>query len=114
MRTRSTALSFFVLLSIATAGCARAVSVGTEPGPVYAVQVRNTLPRDMIVSYDAGSGPAILGTVRANGSERFVISVRMPGTVSITARDESGTRLSGPYPVQLQSGVTAEVSLRQP
>ena len=100
------------LLVILTAGCARAVTVGSQPSPDYAVQVRNTLPRDMIVSYDAGSGPAILGTVRANGSERFVIAVRAPGTVTITARDESGSRLSGPYSVQLQAGTTVEVSLR--
>lgn len=108
-RTRSAVL---ILIASLTAGCARAVSVGTQPGPVYAVQVRNTLSQDMIVSYDAGSGPAILGTVRANGSERFVIAVRSPGAVTITARDASGSRSAGPYTVQLQSDTTAEVVLR--
>lgn len=86
--------------------------MGTQPGPTYAVQVRNTLSQDMIVSYDAGSGPAILGTVRAGTSERFVIAVRSPGPVTISARESSGGRTAGPYTVQLQAGTTAEVVLR--
>lgn len=90
--------------------CARAVSVGTDP--VYAVQVRNTLGQDMIVSYNAGSGPAILGTVQANRSERFVITTRNVTTVTITAINQSGTRTSGPYTVQLAPGMTREVVLR--
>jgi hypothetical protein len=92
--------------------CSRAVSIGSEPSPVYAVQVRNSLGQDMIVSYDAGSGPAILGTVRANGSERFVITTRNVTTVRITATNQDRTRTSGPYSVQLQAGTTPEVTLR--
>jgi hypothetical protein len=108
-RLRCAALA---LLFLFAAGCARAVSVGTDPGPVYAVQVRNSLDRDMIVSYDAGSGPAVLGTVRANSSERFVITSRTATSVRITATDQGGSRSSGPYTVQLQAGATPEVVLR--
>ena len=107
--TARTAALCFLLLA---AACTRPVSIGTDPNPAYAVQVINTLPEDMIVSYDAGSGPATLGTVRANGSERFVITSRAVTTVQITARNTAGTRTAGPYTVQLRSGTAPEVRLR--
>jgi hypothetical protein len=101
-----------LVLTVVSAACSRAVSVGTDPAPTYAIQVRNTLGQDMIVSYDAGNGPAILGTVRANGSERFVIASRTPGLITVTATDQNRTRTAGPYSVQLQAGSTPEVTLR--
>jgi hypothetical protein len=106
-----TRLALLALCTLIPA-CSRAVSVGTDPAPVYAVQVRNSLGQDMIVSYDAGNGPAILGTVRANGTERFVITTRNVTNVTITATNQGRTRTSGPYPVQLQAGTTPEVTLR--
>ena len=109
---RAAARAIILGTTLFGAACARAVSVGTDPSPVYAVQVVNTLGEDMIVSYDAGTGPAILGTVRANGQERFVITSRTATSVRITARNTAGTRSAGPYTVELQPGATPEVRLR--
>ena len=92
--------------------CARPVSIGTDPGPTYAVEVRNALPEDMIVSYDAGGGPAVLGTVRASSSERFVITSRTTTSITISASNAARTRTSGPYRVQLEAGTTPQVTLR--
>lgn len=102
-----------ILIALALiAGCARAVTVGSEPGPVYRIQVINSLDHDMIVSYDAGGGPAVLGTVRAGRSEHFVITSRATTSINVTARDAAGSHTVGPYAVQLEAGATPEVTLR--
>ena len=105
---RSAILSALLLI----AACARPVQIGSESGPAFAVEVRNTLGEDMIVSYDDGGGAHILGTVRAGGSERFIIAAPARQSVAITARNNAGTRTVGPYNVQLSAGDTQVVSLR--
>lgn len=92
--------------------CARPVSIGTGAGPVFRVQVENSLAEDMIVSYNDGTGSALLGTVRANSSQRFDITAPANRTVSITAANANRTRSIGPYSVRLQDGSTPTVVLR--
>jgi hypothetical protein len=107
--TRRAATLILVLL---LAGCTRSVQIGSDPGVVYAVEIRNTLQQDMIVAYDDGGGARTLGTVRGNGSERFIITAPARQSVAITARNAAGTRSAGPYTVQLVAGDTPSVSLR--
>lgn len=111
MASRARIVAFFVAF-LTIAGCARTVTVGSEPGPAYDLTVTNSLAEDMIVSYDVGTGPAVLGTVRAGGSERFVIASQTATSITVTARSADGERTSGPYTVQLQAGTTPEVTLR--
>jgi len=103
-----------LLLFTLQAGCAstRSVQIGSEAGPVYSIDVRNTLSEDMIVSYDDGSGDRTLGTARAGGSGRFIIASPARQTVSIMGRNAAGTRSVGPYQVQLVAGESRAVSLR--
>ncbi len=92
--------------------CARAVEVRSGPAPTYPVEIRNTLSEDIIVAYDDGSGPRTLGTVRASGSERYIIAAPRAITVLITGRSARGERSWGPYNVQLQAGATQTVTIR--
>src|SRR4051812_1628063 len=62
MSGRSTSRALLACALLLTAGCARNVRVENEPNSGFAVQVRNTMPNPMIVSYDDGSGARILGT----------------------------------------------------
>lgn len=101
-----------LFLALALAACARSVQIGSDPGPAYAVEVRNTLDQDMIVAYDDGGGARTLGTVRAGGSERFIIASPARQSIDISARNAGGTRSAGPYTVQLVAGQTPTVSLR--
>ena len=96
---------------LATA-CARPVQIGSGPGPVYAVEIVNSLGQDMIVSYDAGSGLRTLGTVPAGATERFIITAPDRTSVSIQGRNSGGNRTSGPYTVQLSQDATPRVTLR--
>jgi hypothetical protein len=104
------AAAVIALLALA---CARGMSVGTPARETYAVLVENTLETEMIVSYDAGSGPRALGTVTPGATERFVIALPEPGTVTITAQDSNGTRTVGPFSVDLVAGSVPTVTLRQ-
>ena len=108
-RARRIAAIFAVLL---LTGCARSVQIGSDPGPAFAVEVRNGLSEDMIVSYDDGGGARTLGTVTAGASERFIIAAPARQNITITGRNNAGTRTAGPYNVQLVSGDTPVVSLR--
>lgn len=101
-----------LLLAFVLAACSRSVQIGSDPGPAYAVEIRNTLDQDMIVAYDDGGGPRTLGTIRAGGSERFIIASPARQSITITARNAGGSRSAGPYSVQLTVGGTATVSLR--
>jgi hypothetical protein len=92
--------------------CSRAVSVGSSPSPVYAVAVTNATNEELIVSYDDGSGPKALGSVRAGAAERFVIAAPARNQVAIAGRNRAGTRSVGPVNVQLVAGETKGVELR--
>jgi hypothetical protein len=78
----------------------------------YAIEVHNTLTPDMIVSYDDGSGARALGAVQGGRTERFIIASPRTTAITISARNSSGTRVAGPFHVQLQAGQTQRVDLR--
>ena len=103
-------LLFIVLLAIA--GCARAVAVRSESNTPFAISVENSLAYDMVVSYDAGAGSRVLGTVRAGDEVRFVIAGPASTTISVTGRNDARDRQVGPLTVSLISGQTVPVRLR--
>ena len=101
----------FTLLFIS--GCSRGMSVGSStPAETFSINVQNTTGVSMVVSYDDGRGAAILGTVDAGATERFIIAA--PATLTISVRGEavSGSRRSGPYTVSLAAGTPRTVLLR--
>lgn len=108
-RLRLTAFALLALVAAATA-CTRSVDLDADPGQTYAVNVINTFAQPMIVSFDDGSGPRLLGTVGANRTERFVVAGTSGGTVSIIARDESDSRTVR-RTVSLVPGGTVDVRL---
>lgn len=108
-RLRLTLLATLALVA-GLAACTRGVDFDPDPGQTYAVNVVNTFPQAMIVSYDDGTGPRLLGTVAANRTERFVVAGTAAGTVSIIARDEGDTRTIR-RTVSLVPGGTVEVRL---
>lgn len=105
---------FFLLLSIvAISGCARGLEVGSAtPAETFSISVQNMTGVTMVVSYDDGRGDAILGTVNASATERFVIAA--PATQTVTVRGEAvtGSRRAGPYTVTLIAGTPQTVRLR--
>ena len=94
------------------AGCARSVDLSAEPGQSYAVEVVNPMPHPMIVSFDDGAGEQTLGTVPANGRERWVVAGASGRTVSIIAHDERESHTVR-RTVTLVPGETVEVRLTQ-
>lgn len=99
-----------LLFAVTLTACARSVALDTDPGETYAVNVVNTMPHPMIVSFDDASGQRLLGTVSANGSERFVIAGSSTPTVSIVAHDEGETHTVR-RTVTLRAGSTVEVRI---
>lgn len=108
---RRTALALLALVALAIAGCARGMHVGSEPTPVASIMVENGLGEPMIVSYSDSRGEALLGSVPAGGSERFVIASR-ESSITVRARNAAGSRTAGPYTVQLTPGAITPVRLR--
>lgn len=109
--SRAAAASLLLVLAVALAGCARGMAVGSEPRPVHSITVQNELGEAMIVSYADVRGEAILGTVAAGGSERFIIA-SPESTITLRARNVAGTRTVGPYTLTLTAGTTQTVHLR--
>jgi hypothetical protein len=97
-----------LVLLVAVAGCARAVSIGTDPSPVYAVEVRNATGTAVNVFYEAGDGERVLGNVQAGATERFVVAGSARPDVRILARSAGGNTY-GPYEVRLVAGATRAV-----
>lgn len=100
------------LLALTALAACRPVAVSSDPRPTYSIEVRNETGVALIVSYNDGRGDAILGTVSASGTERFIIAA--PQTTSITVRgiSENRSRTAGPIQVQLVAGVPQPVRLR--
>lgn len=91
----------------AVAGCVRAIDVGTADARTsYSVEVRNETGIAMIVRYNDGRADALLGSVSAGASERFIIASPATTTISITGTSEAGDRRSGPHSVVLGTGTT--------
>jgi hypothetical protein len=102
-----------VLLSLLmAAGCARAIEISTDPAAASAIEVTNQTGTTMIVEYQAGAARATLGAVTPGGTERFIITLPSGTAISVTARNDAGTRTSGPYSVTLHAGETQRITLR--
>jgi hypothetical protein len=112
MRDRAARPMALLLLLLLFAGCARAMEVGSEPGPTYRLAVVNQLPVPMIVSYSEPRGDALLGTVPAGGTEHFVIAGSAAARVDVTARSAYGALSRGPYTVLLTAGQVQTVRLQ--
>ena len=104
--------TLFAVLALAAAitACTRGVSLDTEPGQTYAVNVINEMPHAMIISFDDGSGTRLLGTVGANRTERFVVAGAANPTVTIVAQDEAETHTVR-RTVTLTAGGTVDVRI---
>jgi hypothetical protein len=103
---------FLPLVAVACLATCRPVAVTSDPRPTYSIDVHNETSVSMIVSYNDGRGDAVLGTVPANRTERFIIASPRATTVTIRATSESRTRTAGPYTVQLAAGTPQSVRLR--
>lgn len=112
VRSRQLSLSLPLLLAVALAACVRPIEVGSDPRPNYGIVVHNDVAEPMIVSYTDGRGDALLGTVPAGASQQFIIAAPAATRISITARNAGGTRVIGPFNVQLVSGAMQPVRLR--
>lgn len=105
--------AILLLLSGAAAGCARAVAVQSgDPTRSFSIEITNETGVSMVVSYNDGRGDAILGTVAAGRTERYIIASPANTSVAIRGAAASGSRSSGPYTVSLTAGSTARVTLR--
>lgn len=111
-RVLSRRAAALLLMGAAVSACARAVNVGNTPGPTYAVEVRNAFDVDMIVSYDDGGGPRVLGTVNANRTERFIIATPARTNIQLSAVDADRNQSFGPVSIELTTGETAQVVLQ--
>lgn len=96
-----------LLVLFAVPGCARAIDVGSaDARTTFSVEVRNETGIAMIVRYNDGRADALLGSVAAGASERFIIASPAITTISITGTAETGDRRSGPHSVVLGAGTT--------
>ena len=105
--------SILLFTLVFISGCSRGMAVGSStPAETFSINVQNTTGVSMVVSYDDGRGAAILGTVDAGATERFIIAA--PATLTISVRGEavSGSRRSGPHTVSLAAGTPRTVILR--
>jgi hypothetical protein len=93
-----------------TGACARGVAVQSESGVAYTLEVTNAASSNLIVSYDDGSGPRLLGTVPANQQQRFIITSPSRTHITVTATDEAGS-MNLRREVTLVRGSVAEVRL---
>lgn len=104
---------FLFLSIISLAGCARGMDVGSAtPAETFSISVQNMTGVTMVVSYDDGRGDAILGTVAASATERFIIAAPATQTVTVRGEAATGSRRSGPYTVTLAAGTPQTVRLR--
>jgi hypothetical protein len=100
------------LLAATALFACRPVAVTSDPRPTYSIDVHNETSVAMIVSYNDGRGDAVLGTVPANRTERFIIASPRTTVVTVRATNEARTRTAGPYSVQLVAGTPQSVRLR--
>jgi hypothetical protein len=112
-RRRAARAAAMLLACLAlAAGCTRAVTVGSDAGPLYRVTVQNDLDEAMIVSYNDGRGDALLGTVTARSSDHFTIGRPARLSITVIARNVAGTRQLGPIAVELTTATATIVRLR--
>jgi hypothetical protein len=102
-----------LILAMSMAACAsmRGVQVGSDPVKTYAIEVTNNRAGTVTISYSAGGTAAELGTVAPRMTERFVIPLAQPGSITVLAKTSAGAS-AGNYPVTLQAGVTQRITVR--
>jgi hypothetical protein len=100
------------LVAAAAGACARAMEIGSEPGPTYRIAVSNELSEAMIISSDHAGGDAILGSIPPGRSDTFVLARPVSTTIRLTARNSAGTRVLAPIPVHLRAGEAVPVRIR--
>jgi hypothetical protein len=105
-------IALLLALATAAAGCTRALSVGSEPAPVYRLAVTNEFAESMIVSYNDGRGDSMLGAVAAGRTETFVVAGATSPAVTVSARNASATRSFPATRVDLVAGDVVTVRLR--
>lgn len=103
---------FLPLLAAGVLFACRPVSVTSDPRPTYSIDVHNETAVALIVSYNDGRGDAVLGTVPANRTERFIIASPEATTITISGTNEARSRTIGPYTVHLVAGTPQQVRLR--
>jgi hypothetical protein len=105
--------SLLLIALLTVAACSRGMEVGSpQPAATYSISVQNMTGVTMVVSYDDGRGNAILGTVGADRTERFIIASPAVQTVTVRGESATGGRVAGPYTVTLVAGSTQAVRLR--
>lgn len=104
--------ALIVALALVGWSCSRAVTVGSNNATVYAIQVQNTLPQAMVVSFQDDAGTHQLGIAGPGHAERFVIARPSSTRIFIKAVDQGGMKSVGPIPVILEEGRTVQVTLR--
>lgn len=85
-------LLLLAVITLTGTTCGRGVSIESEAGPTYSIDVRNPNDYPLTVSYDDGTGPRLLGNVGANGQTMFVISRPASTAITIIAADRDGTQ----------------------
>jgi len=80
-------------LPIALAACAPRNTTPETPaqGAQFTVEIVNTMPHPMNVSYELGTEIAVLGSVDANQTRRFTIPDRGGDEVRLIATDQDQT-----------------------
>jgi hypothetical protein len=101
-----------LLLVLTGAACSRAVTVNSQPAATVSLEVRNTFPDEMIVSYNDGSATRTLGSIPAGRTERFVIVPPASSSITVTARNSAGSRNFGPLRLTVSPGGTSSVVIR--
>ena len=103
------------LLGIAMFGSAcasmRGVSVGSDSSATYAVEVTNTMPHAMTISWSEGGDEKSLGSVGSGRTERFIVAGAKSTQVTLMARDANRTHTRS-IPVTLVAGSTQRVTVR--
>ena len=109
-RARLTALLGIAIVGSACASM-RGVSVGSDSASTYAVEVNNTMPHVMNISWSDGGDEKSLGSVGSGRVERFIVAGAKTTQVTLMARDANRTHTRS-IPVTLVAGSTQRVTVR--
>ncbi|HUF50606.1 MAG TPA: hypothetical protein VMN60_07235 [Longimicrobiales bacterium] len=106
-------LASLLFACMAVAACARTVAIQSgDSTRNYSIEITNETGVAMIVSYNDGRGDALLGTIAASRTERFIVAAPAATTISVRAVATAGGQTSGPHSVTLTAGASARLTLR--
>jgi hypothetical protein len=109
-RAQLTALLGITMFGSACASM-RGVSVGSDSASTYAVEVSNTMPHAMNITWSDGGDEKALGSVGSGRVERFIVAGAKSTQITVLARDANRTH-SRSIPVTLVAGSTQRVTVR--